>query len=403
MSLVIGLLITEVALRLVPSLISVPLLSNFPAQLRHQVADRLNYKVDGYFIPTEQRTDHGPPIYMAAPNSTGISPRDAADLAAGATETEQMDAKGFCNPPAKAERASVDIVVVGNSFVYCTGVTPEDTSTSYLEDISHRTTYNLGVGGKGPYEYVELLRHFGLALKPRVVIFNIYEGNDLGDAISYQQFLETGRDRRAKRNEIEDTLSYSYALSLAYASGRWLFDEEITWLLDSDRGINYRYTARSQDKLIPLNVSNRGRGQVKMAKRLKDGKVSLELWAPPLVAFKELAASQGFIGIVSYTPTMHTAYADTAVFEDPTSGELVRAMSQTQRDWLSKKSAELGLTYIDLTPAFQKAANEGPLTHFPVNVHLTPYGHRVSATEWAVAVAKALGATASLLPELPKP
>jgi hypothetical protein len=336
---------------------------------------------------------------MAAPNSTGISPRDPADLAAGATETVRMDAKGFCNPPAKAERPTVDVVVLGDSFVYCTGVDAADTSTSYLEDISHLTTYSLGAGGKGPYEYVELLRHFGLALKPRVVIFNIYEGNDLQDAVSYQQFLQTGRDRKAKRNDIEDPLSYSYALSLVYATSRWLFDEQITWLLDSDRAINYRYTARSQGSLIALNESNRGRGQVKMAKKLKNGGVSLELWAKPLAAFKELAVSRGFIGIVSYTPSMHTAYADTAVFEDPTSGEFVRAMSQMQRDWLSKKSAELGLIYIDLTPALQKAANEGPLTYFPVNVHLTPYGHRVSATEWASVIAKALGATATRGPE----
>jgi hypothetical protein len=383
-------------LRLFPSLISMPLLSYFPSQLRHDIAEQLNYaNVTGYYITTEQRTDRGPPIYMAAPNSSGRNPRDPADLAAGATETDQMDAKGFCNPPAKAERSSVDVVVLGDSFVYCTGVVATDTSTSYLEELSHLTTYSLGAGGKGPYEYVELFRHFGLALKPRIVIFNIYEGNDLGDAVSYQQFLQTGRDRRAKRNGIEDTLSYSYAISVVYASSRWLFDDEITWLLDADKGINYRYTARSQGSLIPLNASNRGRGQVKTAKKLTEGKVSLELWAPPLAAFKELAASRGFIGIVSYTPSMHTAYADSAVFEDPKSGELVRAMSQMQRDWLSKKSAELGLIYIDLTPAFQKAANEGPLTHFPVNVHLTPYGHRVSAMEWARIIAEAPGAQAT--------
>jgi hypothetical protein len=167
------------------------------------------------------------------------------------------------------------------------------------------------------------------------------------------------------------------------------------WLLDSDRSINFRYAARSQGALIPLNVENTDKDEVRVAESLKNGEVGLELWAPPLLAFKELAASQGFIGIVSYTPSMYTAYADTAVFEDPAVGKVVRTMSQMQRDWLARKSAELGLTYIDLTPALQKPANEGPLTHFPVNVHLTPYGHRVSATEWASVIAKALGATAA--------
>lgn len=394
MSLLIGLLIVEAALRLLPSLISVPLLSHFPAHLRHHIAGRLDYvSANDYVIPTEQRFDHGPPLYMAGPNSTGRSARDPADLAAGATETTRLDAKGFCNPPAKAERAIVDVVVLGDSFVYCTGVEATDTSTSYLEEISHLTTYNMGIGRIGLYEYIELLRHFGLALKPRVVILNIYEGNDLRDAIRYQKFLQSGRDRRATENAIEDTLSYSYAISLVYASSEWLLHDQIMWLLDSDRNTNYRYTARSQGATIPLNMSNRDRGEVRLARNLKEGEVSLELWAAPLEAFKDLAASHGFIGIVSYTPSMHTAYADTAVFEDPMSGELVGIMSQMQRDWLTKKSAELGLIYVDLTPAFQKAAHEGPLTHFPANVHLTPYGHRVSAMEWASATAKALGAT----------
>ncbi len=88
---------------------------------------------------------------------------------------------------------------------------------------------------------------------------------------------------------------------------------------------------------------------------------------------------------------MHTAYADTVVFEDGETADLVRDMSNVQRDWLAKKTSELGLTFIDLTPAFQKAAREGPLTHFPANVHLTPYGHRVSAIAWQAAIAKHLG------------
>lgn len=126
-----------------------------------------------------------------------------------------------------------------------------------------------------------------------------------------------------------------------------------------------------------------------------NGEISLDLWTQPLAAFKDLAASNGFIGIVSYTPSMHTAYAHTAVFEDEKTGEAVGAMSTLQRDWLAKKAAELGLVYVDLTAAFQKAADEGPLTHFPANVHLTPYGHRVSAAEWTTIIAKALGTTAT--------
>lgn len=396
-SLLVGLVIVEAALRVVPSLISVPLLAHFPSPLRHEIAERLNYgSVNNYaVIPTEQRTDKGPPIYHQAPNSTFVSARDPADLKLGAIETTKSDAKGFCNPPEKAERPGVDVVVLGNSFVACTGVDPADTSTNYLEELSRLSTYNMGVGGVGLYEYVELLRHYGLGFKPRVVILNIYEGNDLRDAVRYQTFLKSGRDRRTSEKEFESALSNSYVLSLIYASREWLLRDQIKWLLDGDRDVNYRYTARSQGTVIPLNVTNQDRGEVRDAKRLIDGEISLDLWTPPLTWFKELSASNGFVGIVSYTPSMHTAYANSAVFEDAKTADAVRTMSHMQRDWLAKKSAELGLVYVDLTPAFQKAVDEGPLTHFPANVHLTPYGHRTSAAAWTDVIAKALGTTAT--------
>lgn len=397
MSLLVGLLILEAALRIFPSLISVPLLAHFPAPLRHHIAERLNFgSVNDYaVIPTEDRVDKGPPIYHQAPNSTFISARDPADLKLGAIETTKSDAKGFCNPPEKAERPGVDVVVLGDSFVACTGVEATDTSTHYLEELSRLPTYNMGVGGVGLYEYVELFRRYGLGFKPRVVILNIYEGNDLRDAVRYETFLKSGRDRRASEKELERTLSNSYALSFLYASREWLLRDQIKWLMDDDRDINYRYTARSEGTVIPLNVTNQDRGEVRDAKRLMNGQISLDLWTPPLAAFKELSVSNGFVGIVSYTPSMHTAYAHSAVFEDEKTAEAVRTMSQMQRDWLAKKSAELGLVFVDLTPAFQKAADEGPLTHFPANVHLTPYGHRTSAAEWTAVIAKALGSTAT--------
>jgi hypothetical protein len=48
------------------------------------------------------------------------------------------------------------------------------------------------VPGVGPYEYLEILRRFGLPLEPRLVLFNIYEGNDLRDAARFAEQLARG-------------------------------------------------------------------------------------------------------------------------------------------------------------------------------------------------------------------
>jgi hypothetical protein len=389
-SLVAALAFMEASLRLMPSLISVPLLANFPAPLRHRIADELSLpSINDYVvIGTAERADHGPPLYHPAPNSMFITVRDPADTALGAVSGVKRDSRGFCNPLANGSRTHVDIVVVGDSFTACTGIEAADTSSNYLEQMGPYTTYNLGVGNLGLYEYVELLRRYGLAMKPRAVIMNIYEGNDLRDAVRYQTFLQSGRDRREGQNELERILSLSYAASFLYAAQAWMLADWNGILGLSD---DYRYSARSQGVVVPMNITNGDLGEVRDAKRLKNGEISLDLWDPPLRAFKELAQANGFIPIVTYTPSMHSAYADTVVFEDQDTGSVMRHLSAAQREWLMKKTAELGLAYLDLTPAFQVAAKEGPLTHFPANVHLTPYGQRVSAAAWKPFIDKLLG------------
>ncbi len=242
LAIIVVLLSAELVLRLVPSLIGVPLLAHFPAPLRHHVAERLNYgSINDYtVIETAQRVDHGPPLYHPAPNSVFVIARDAADLRAGAVEITRRDARGFCNPPEKDQIQYADIVVVGDSFTACTAVDAKDTSANYLGEMGPYITYNLGVGGVGLFEYVELLRRYGLALKPRAVVLNIYEGNDLRDAVRYYNFLRSGRDRRAGENALNHALSYSYSASMIYAAREWLFRDQIKLLFDRDRNHNYR-------------------------------------------------------------------------------------------------------------------------------------------------------------------
>ena len=375
---------TEVLLRLYPIVISASLLSHFPAPLRHHIAERLNYpSVNQYtVISTKQRTDGGPPIYHPAPNTILAGFVDTADAKAGAVISGRADARGFCNPLEKGLKEHADIVVLGDSFTACTTITAEHTATNYLQKMGGFTTYNLGVGGVGLYEYVELLKFYGLSLSPRIVIMNIYEGNDIRDAVRYHRFLSTGRDRRAGVNAIENTLSKSYALSLLYALKEWLVRDQVQWLFDDERRINYRYSVISEGSRVELNVTNHDRGEVRDAGRLANSTVGLDLWSLPLQTFKLLSQTSNFVPIVSYTPTAHTTYLDSVQFEDTAVGNLVKGMSDRQRAWLKQRTSELGIYFIDLTPAFQKAAHKGPLTHFPANVHLTPYGHTVAAMEW---------------------
>jgi hypothetical protein len=81
-------------------------------------------------------------------------------------------------------------------------------------------------------------------------------------------------------------------------------------------------------------------------------------------------------------------------FRDPSLGELMPWFSARQRGYLASTGAGLGFTFVDLTPAFQRAAREiaaKDLLYFPTVLHLTPRGHAVAAAALAEALRGAPG------------
>ena len=194
-SIALVLCISEAVLRSFPSLISVPVLQHFNSNLRQTVADRLQLstKSSRHIIPSSERNDRGPDFYFFEPSRTLNVPVDPVDAVRGAIVDVEVDRNGFCNPPVAAERETVDVLLLGDSMTFCTAIKQKDTSSAQLEGITGLRAYNLGIPGIGPFEYVELLRKFGLSRKPKFVVMNIYEGNDLRDSDRYNNFLLHGK------------------------------------------------------------------------------------------------------------------------------------------------------------------------------------------------------------------
>lgn len=187
----------EVALRSVPSLISLPVLVEFEPQLRGRIAQRLGLPTMETVlkITPDMRSDGGPTIHLPGPGSLTVLYADPVDLALGAVEQVQVDQNGLCNDQATAERAQVEVFMAGDSFVFCTGVTAPQTAAHQLQEMSGLPAYNLGIRGTGPDEYLEMMKRHAPDFRPRVAVVNIYEGNDLRDVLRKLRFLETGEDR----------------------------------------------------------------------------------------------------------------------------------------------------------------------------------------------------------------
>ncbi len=377
----------EVALRVAPGAISPKLLILFDPGLRETLATGdFPLKKDWREIA---RDDDGPPLLVPEPLSRIVS----IDRPAGGAE-RTADELGFCNPPGRAVRERADVVALGDSFTWCHAVMPGQAWPAQLEDRTGLATLSLGIGGKGLYEYLQLLRAFGLAKKPRVVVMNVYGGNDLRDANYYRM-----HERALARQEIPPSAEaqniapwlvssavgrHSYAINFVVAALSRAADWSISDWEKSRIDARYRIGLPGGD--VEFNLENRDRDEVQMAERLASGAVQLDIWSDALQRFGLLAREHGFTAIVAYTPAAYAAYAGKVTYSDPSLAALLEAMDEAQRRHLAQRAAKDGYLFHDFSPDLRDAtAHEGAdeLLYDPVHVHLTVRGNEVIAKSLA--------------------
>jgi lysophospholipase L1-like esterase len=360
------------------------------------------------FLPNESqtwvpaRTDDGPPIKLFKPGSE--IQWDFVDT--GESGRMRMDDLGFCNAPEDdAHREHVDLIAIGDSFTACHAPAPQLTWPSVLGRNLGMSAYNLGRGGYGPYEYLQLLRLFGLSKTPRVVVMQLYEGNDLRDAARYFDYVAASPD---ERRLFLDRAGWK---PLRYEPARWLdnplgrhsyaYDFTVVGLASvasdvadglsgtAERKIDLHYTLTYPDGPLAMNVQNNDQDEVRTARDLAAGTVRLELFDRALDDLAALARTHGFVPVVSYAPAAYTAYAERLTFKDPRVAAPLADFSRRQRDHLREACAARRLVFVDLTPLMQaetRRRGRDDLLYFPVNVHFTPAGHQVAADAIAAAV-----------------
>ena len=99
------------------------------------------------------------------------------------TVTFYTDAEGFRNTQ-EVDRA--DIVFIGDSFTEAGNVPEEETFVRLVEQKVGMSARNLGA------ELV-VLQKYGLKCRPRVVVWQIAELNDLKDAVAFREWQSVGR------------------------------------------------------------------------------------------------------------------------------------------------------------------------------------------------------------------
>lgn len=96
------------------------------------------------------------------------------------------DEHGFRNPAGLWSSGQMDIAVVGDSFVHGACV-PSDTSFSELIRSRYPRTLAVGRDGNGPFLDLATLLEYLPSVRPKIVVWVYYEGNDLSLDILWEQ------------------------------------------------------------------------------------------------------------------------------------------------------------------------------------------------------------------------
>lgn len=94
----------------------------------------------------------------------------------------ESDERGFHNPKGLHRAGTVDVAVVGDSYVHGAAVPSGQGLVARIRERLPRTL-NLGMGASGPLIELAILVEYAQPVRPDVVLWVYYEGNDLTDLV----------------------------------------------------------------------------------------------------------------------------------------------------------------------------------------------------------------------------
>ena len=98
------------------------------------------------------------------------------------------DEHGFRN---SAGQRQADIVFIGDSYTEAAQVEEGDTFVRRVGQSTGLSVINLARGAYGPQQELIVLQRYGLAYKPRFVVWQLFEGNDLFDAELFAEWKKS--------------------------------------------------------------------------------------------------------------------------------------------------------------------------------------------------------------------
>ena len=279
----------------------------------------------------------------------------------------RYDKNGFRND---RDLDTADIVVIGDSFVE-SGLVPYDSLvSSRLEALLGATTANLGQGGYGPPQERIVLTRYGLPLRPRIVLWLFFEGNDLLDPGRYDRML---RDLDALHAERNRYLQRSFTRNaMAFLKG-WRAQRQTRTTSEEARRRSCRLAgspASGDDGTLYFAYAGAP---------LTQGELKTLQWVQPILRdARQVSEANGARFVLVLVPTKFRVYHDRCT--PPPDGYLREWRPNDLPERLRSWSAAEGMPFLDLTqPLRAAAAASDALVFFSDDGHWNARGNVVAA------------------------
>lgn len=310
---------------------------------------------------------HIPRTYSAADGELGFVRKPGVSWRGYIPELNRSveyrtDENGFRNP-AGVKRA--DIVFIGDSFTEAGQVSDEQSFAQLVASASGLKAVNLGRGAYGPQQELIVLKRYGLAYQPRVVVWQLFEGNDLTDANIFAGWKKNPEQTASLRERYFNNSFLAQWLTKTRSRDR---DVPLVTLRHRDGttqkiALRYRYEP-SQPADIPI-------GLTETIKAIEEG--------------QRLCKSQGIQLVVVLVPTMVRVMEPNITFDrvEDQLRYLPEGVRGDKNDFSGRTEAfclQSGCAFVDGFAALRQAAasnNRSP--YIPGDEHLDTGGHEVIA------------------------
>jgi len=285
--------------------------------------------------------------------------------------TYKSDKHGFNNPSEAWQSGPVEVGILGDSYAHGFCVPPDRNFAALIRQ-RYPATLNFAMAGAGPMLELATWKEYLQPLKPKVVLWFYYEGNDLID-------LQGDRKNKLLMRYLEDNFSQKLiALQTEIDQAIWDDIPRQSALVSSRRETGSGHGVNLVDRFVDFVALGNLRNRLSIinSTTIQEVQNLADLEGPNLGLFREIL-TQVKTSVGAWGGKMYFIYLpDWPRY----SGYELEPVAK-QRDSVIALVTSLGISVIDIHPVFQ--AESDPLSLFPFREpgHYTEKGHLLVAEE----------------------